>query len=308
MAQPPPTPGAQSTRRTVPSLSFLLRHTNKQTNKKTRLVFDLGIRRNLSDYAEPIYKHAMTRQPVSGIPDVVESLEKGGLGPDDIDIIIFSHLHWDHVGTPGDFPSSKFVIGLGAGNLLTGNSGVRNGSHSHFEEGLLDRTRTIELHDPDFAQPVELEHDINNLAPQTQQQAESLPSTPWKPLGPFPATLDIFGDGSLYIVSAPGHLPGHINLLARQDHGSYVYLAGDVCHDPRLLSGEKSIATWTDLDFPGVTCCIHANKDEAERTLEWIRQAKSGETELGSVEVVFAHDGDWAVRAKEQGRFWPGVL
>jgi hypothetical protein len=57
--------------------------------------------------------------------------------------------------------------------------------------------------------------------------------------------MDLFGYGSLYIVNAPGHLPGHLNLLCRTGDRNFVYLAGDSCHDPRLLTGELEIAEWT---------------------------------------------------------------
>ncbi|TFY80639.1 hypothetical protein EWM64_g3370 [Hericium alpestre] len=34
----------------------------------------------------------------------------------------------------------------------------------------------------------------------------------WKPIGPFLRALDYYGDGSLYVIDAPGHVQGHINL------------------------------------------------------------------------------------------------
>ena len=37
----------------------------------------------------------------------------------------------------------------------------------------------------------------------------------WKPYGILPRTIDVFQDGSVLLVDAPGHLPGHMNLLAR---------------------------------------------------------------------------------------------
>ncbi|BCS24983.1 MBL fold metallo-hydrolase [Aspergillus puulaauensis] len=300
----------QTARKTVPSLSFLIQHTDQQTSKTTRILFDLGIRKVLTDYAERIYKHAMTRQPLSGVPDTVESLAAGGLSPDDIDLVILSHLHWDHIGTPADYPQSSFIIGPGAANLINGKKEVKNGSHSHFERGLLDASRTIELRDPAVDAPdVDgLESVSQSLHPRTRQHAKNGFSRTWKPLGPFPHAMDVFGDGSVYVISAPGHLDGHINLLCRKADGRYVYLAGDACHDGRLLSGEKDIATWSDPVYPGVVCCIHADKKAAERTLERIRETKGGFTELGDVEVVFAHDDVWAARAKQDGRYFPGEL
>ncbi|XHG03773.1 hypothetical protein AWENTII_007063 [Aspergillus wentii] len=132
-----------TTRSTVPSLSFLIQHTTP--TRTTRIIFDLGIRKNINHYPEPIYKHSTTRQPLSGDPDPVACLAKGKLTPDDIDLVIFSHLHWDHVGTPSDYPRSTYVIGPGAKALISDERMLRNGSHCHFERGLLPDTRTIEL-------------------------------------------------------------------------------------------------------------------------------------------------------------------
>jgi glyoxylase-like metal-dependent hydrolase (beta-lactamase superfamily II) len=113
----------------------------------------------------------------------------------------------------------------------------------------------------------------------------------------MPHTIDLFADGSLLIVNAPGHLQGHINILAHTssslDH--YMYLAGDACHDRRLLTGEKEIGEW--MDAGGRGCCIHVDKEEAGRTIGRIRRL-----EEEGVEVVFAHDGEW--ERKNQGRFW----
>ncbi|KAJ5471315.1 hypothetical protein N7530_008672 [Penicillium desertorum] len=294
-------------RTTVPSLSFLIQHTNSETSKTTRFVFDLGIRQKLSNYSQPIYNHAMTRRPLSGDPDTVASLAAGGLTPDDIDFVIFSHLHWDHIGTPSDYPGATYVIGPGAASLISGTRKLSNGSHSHFEEGILDLQRTIELPStasPNTPPPFE---DEGVLEPQSMKRS-ALFSKAWHPKGRFQHCMDVFDDGSLYIVSAPGHLDGHINLLCRKSDGDYVYLAGDAFHDARLLSGEKEIATWSDPAYPKSVCCIHSNKDVAEDTLARIRATLQQPGELGTVEVVFAHDGSWEREAEKQGRFFPGRL
>ena len=123
---------------------------------------------------------------------------------------------------------------------------------------------------------------------------------PWQPHQTFDlrSVLDIFHDGSLYIVDAPGHLPGHINLLARvSDDDGWVYLAGDACHDRRILRREKEIGEW--LDVHGQVCCIHADRAKAEETIERIR-----ELEGRGVEVIFSHDVEWEGDGRNGGRFF----
>lgn len=83
---------AETARKTVPSLAFLIQHCNPATGHLTRIVFDLGLRRDTQRYPAPIRKHITTRQPLTTQPDVVSSLAKGGLSPNDIDYIIYSHV------------------------------------------------------------------------------------------------------------------------------------------------------------------------------------------------------------------------
>ncbi|SCO91368.1 uncharacterized protein FRV6_15496 [Fusarium oxysporum] len=286
-------------RKQVPSLSFLIQHYDVETSKMTKILFDLGLRRDIEQYPPPIRKHVATREPIDTSVDTVASLAKGGLEPDDIDFIFLSHLHWDHCGTPSDFETSEFIVGNGAMALLS--EKPTGSSHNHFESNLLPLDRTFELKHP-TASPCAIIPEVlerNSLATQLQNRK-------WRPMGPFPYTLDVFDDGSLYIVWAPGHLAGHINLLCRKKDKKYVYLAGDAGHDLRLLSGEKDIAWWRDENHQ--TCCIHQNPDQARQTLANIRAAWNNKTSLGPVEVVLAHDAAWASAAKTAGSYFPGEL
>jgi len=85
-------PASQTACKIVPSLSFLIVHQSQETNQTTRIVFDLGLRRDVKRYALPIQKHIESRQPMTTLPDVTASLAAGGLSPKDIDYVIFSHV------------------------------------------------------------------------------------------------------------------------------------------------------------------------------------------------------------------------
>jgi hypothetical protein len=84
-------PATSGARKTVPSLCFLIRHTSPR-GLSTRIVFDLGLRRNIERYSDPIRGHVATRQPLTTDPDVVKGLQAGGLTPQDVDYVIYSHV------------------------------------------------------------------------------------------------------------------------------------------------------------------------------------------------------------------------
>ena len=209
-------------------------------------------------------------------------------------------VHWDHIGLPADFTRSVFVVGHGSMALLGGPSTGHLGSHSFFEADLLPAGRSAELADPEDSGG----GTMSNTEPATGTIDLSRPWLP-HPSHPslLPQTLDLFGDGSVYVVNAPGHLQGHVNLLVSPSMGpspsadrpQQIYLAGDALHDVRLLTNEKSIGTW--INEQGRECCIHVDREKAAETIGRIRALKE---EVG-MEVVFAHDGAW--ERENEGRF-----
>lgn len=271
----------ETDRSLVPSLSFLLVHDDGR-GERTNILFDLGLRRNVDDYIVPVRDHIKFRQPMITLPDVRQTLVDGGLDPSDIKHVIISHVHWDHTGTPADYPQAQFWVGSGALNVLENGLGSHM-SHSHFESELFSG-----LHVEEFPKP-----------PVDGEKGDG-----WEKLGNF-WVYDFKGDGSIWVVDAPGHLPGHVNLLARLEQKRWIYLVGDACHDRRLLTGEKEIAEWKDTE--GRLCCIHANKKDAEATLARIRDLQAAADHSGfKLEVILAHGMDWAKAHPEA--FLPGSV
>lgn len=270
-------PADKTARHTVPSLSFLITHPGATNSSPRRVLFDLGLRSSLTSYSEPQQHHLLNRKPYTLGPGVASLLRSGGIDPADIDTIILSHVHYDHHGDPSHFPGAQFIVGPGTTKLLDHGLAGSGASHQHFTADLLPSVRTLEL------PPI----------------GESTAEYQWESLGPFDS-IDIFGDGSIFVLNSPGHLPGHINLLCRLSAERWVCLCGDAYHDRRLLTGERSIAFWTGEG--GAVCCIHQDPDAARKALGQLRELGR----MGNVEMIGAHDKGWL--EENSARIWPGCL
>lgn len=264
-------PATKDAKRTVPSLTFLVTHPGTSAfgadgSKPFRMMFDLGLRRAKERYPEQLQTHIENRAPFDLAPGVAAQLKAGGLDPKDIDLVVLSHVHYDHHGDPEDFPQAQFRVGYGALDVLKhGLGGIA--SHQHFVPDTLPDDRSGELSDPK--------------------------GSDWEPLGPFPAALDLFGDGSVYVIDTPGHLPGHVILLCRTKD-RWLLLCGDAFHDRRLLAGEKEIGTW--IGPAGNTLCIHLDKEAAAESIRRLRDFE--EYCESRVELISAHDERWWERNK----------
>ncbi|KAF2427733.1 Metallo-hydrolase/oxidoreductase [Tothia fuscella] len=271
-------PADSNAKRYVPSLSFLVIHPgNNSTGHSFRLLFDLGLRHRVTNYSEPQQKHLESRSPYDSQPGVASILEKHGVSKEDIDMIIYSHIHYDHHGDPEDFSNAHFRVGSGSLDVLANGFLVGMGTHQHFDPNLLPTERTKEF------PPVTDDHDGE-----------------WKSVGPFPHVFDLMEDGSIYVLDTPGHLPGHINLLCRIWEDKWVCLCGDAFHDLRLLSGEKEMGMW--MSDEGRELCIHVDKNAAEESIKRLRELQN----MGNVELSAAHDEVWC--DKNQHRFFPHHL
>jgi len=258
------TPGL---RETVPSLCFLLQH----SEKPQKFLFDLGIRADVENYPPSVQKLLTGAFLADTTYDCIHSLEKGGTKPADIDFVCISHCHFDHIGDTHAFTQCTFVVGDECRSLLE--KGYPQDPNAMYASDLfpVDRTRYLSGAD-------------------------------WKPVGPFPRAFDFYGDGSLYIVDSPGHLAGHVNILARtSSDGAWIYLAGDSAHHWKILTGESQIkvgAPW-DPNF-----CMHVDKGKAEEHIGRIREV----WKMPRVRVLLAHDLPWYKENEGGSAFWPGKI
>jgi len=192
-------------RLSAPMFASLIEHgTTKQ-----RVMFDLGPRKDAENSPPSIsdtVKNGAVKVTVE--KDVTEQLVEGGVSLETISAVIWSHAHFDHIGDMSKFPSTtELVIGQGT---------VRDTYPANPKASLLES---------DFAdrKVTELNFDKSGLS-----------------IGGF-AALDYFNDGSLYLLSVPGHLSGHITALARVASDSFLLLGGDSCHHAGQLRPTEAL-------------------------------------------------------------------
>lgn len=115
----------------------------------------------------------------------------------------------------------------------------------------------------------------------------SLETDQWTSYGPFEHAFDFFGDGSMMLCNAPGHIPGNMCSIVETKQGK-VCLGGDCGHHMKLVDGEAKIGQWKGAD--GNLTSMHHSLDDAYSTLGKIRQLKSE-----GIVIALAHDPtfDW---------------
>ena len=119
-----------------------------------------------------------------------QQLAELGVAPSDIDYFSISHSHFDHVGNAGLFKDANWIVDKDERDWM-----------------FRDEARQS----PEF---------------QAYAPLETVKTTLIEGDGDH----DVFGDGSVIIVQAPGHTPGHTVLLLNTANSGKVLLAGDMWH------------------------------------------------------------------------------
>ena len=120
-------------------------------------------------------------------------LAAAGVDLAEVETVVVTHTHYDHVGGSFRFPGARFVV--------------------HPDE------------DADPPSPTKgtwaAHRDVPGWTP-----------TPFAsgPVGPWATSHDLLGDGSVVLVPTPGHTPGHVSVLLRLADGRRAVLTGDAAY------------------------------------------------------------------------------
>jgi glyoxylase-like metal-dependent hydrolase (beta-lactamase superfamily II) len=179
---------------TVPVAFFLIKH------PKGNVLFDTG--NNDKIITDPTYWGPLATALEPGrSPDVAidAQLDKIGVKPSDINYVVVGHMHLDHAGNVGKFPTATIVYQR---DEIVNAFWPKPGFGCCYITG-------------DFAM---LRNDVGQNSPNRQKVIE------------LNGDLDLFGDGSIYIHRQVSHTPGSQMLLVRLPKTGPVVLTSDVCY------------------------------------------------------------------------------
>lgn len=153
---------------------------------------------------------------------LTDQLAEIRLKPSEIGRVAISHTHGDHIGNVGLFPDSTIMM---------------------------QRAEYLWIHSADGP---------NDNVNQLMALARKLLGAP-KHLELIDGDADVFGDGSITLISTPGHTPGHQSLLVHLRHSGFIMLSGDVVHLEENF--EKNIVP-----------SLNTNKAESIASMERVRR------------------------------------
>lgn len=144
---------------------------------------------------------------------------------------LISHAHWDHCRpAKGEFPNARVVFGPG--------------TRSHCSPG--------HMQDGEIQPMVQWDSRFFGDDDVCTEKFEELKGL-WRSWGPFDSAFDYFGDGSFWVLQAPGHMAGNLAACARLESGDHVLLASDCCHSryvTHLLVFRRQVYLYSSLLHP----------------------------------------------------------
>jgi glyoxylase-like metal-dependent hydrolase (beta-lactamase superfamily II) len=182
---------------------------------------------------------------------LVYQLPQIGFKPSDVKHVIISHLHWDHAGGMRDFPDARFIINRKEWEFADELNGIPLFKNAFIKEQFCVPGLEKELFETD----------------------------PAKPFLNFPASYDVFGDGSMVLVDLPGHSPGLIGMILTMPSGRRFLFSADTFYFPEGL--EQRIPK------SGLMRLLVSEGPEAVSSIDRIYTLMQSEPDL---EIVGSHD------------------
>jgi N-acyl homoserine lactone hydrolase len=194
-------PGAETF--DVPCLAFVLRHPGAGT-----ILVDTGLHPDAGESLRRDFGPAMgfffrglrpAREPFD------RQLRRLGIEPAAVGTVVMTHLHVDHTSGMRLLPNAEFVCAREEWSAATG-------GHIPAASGY------VRAH----------------LPPESRMRLLDFEAV-GEPFGPFSRSIDLLGDGTVLLLSTPGHTAGHLSVLVSLAEGRRVLLVGDAAYTLRSI-------------------------------------------------------------------------
>jgi glyoxylase-like metal-dependent hydrolase (beta-lactamase superfamily II) len=202
----------------APVYCFLITHND------SHIVFDLGVRSDWENFPSNIVSLIKATTHITPGKDVARILDESSIvSSGDVETVIWSHNHFDHIGDIRTLPNAELIVGPGVRETLF--------------PGWPENPSSPVLH--------------------SEMQGRSVREIVFGgklKIGQFDA-MDLFGDGSFFLLDAPGHAVGHMCALARTTPDSFVFMGADACHHPGVLRPTKYLTLPEQVPASLQGCC-----------------------------------------------------
>lgn len=157
---------------------------------KVQFVYSCYLVKHGNDYMMWDTGQATTAGPVAPKVPLADLLAQMKVTPEQVKYVGISHFHGDHIGQANALPKATLLIGTGDWEVLTSPKPPPN-ANPQLVSNWISGGGTVEQ---------------------------------------VPQDKDVFGDGTVVMLSTPGHTPGHHSLIVKLAQMGSVVLSGDFAH------------------------------------------------------------------------------
>ncbi len=190
------------------SLYYMRRFAGEKEPGKRVAAYIGGAKKKIVvDAGPPQYEQIVRWHPTSisaprkSEQEMEAQLVKAGVKPEEIDVVVLTHLHWDHTGDVTKFPNAEFIVSQEELRFALAPLPCLYGSYEALQLGMypeylkvINRIRTVDMREQEIAEGVKL-------------------------------------------IPLPGHSPGGIGVVVDTENGPYL-IAGDAVNKYKNLEGD----------------------------------------------------------------------
>jgi N-acyl homoserine lactone hydrolase len=241
--------GGGKTKHPWPILAFLVHHPEGALliDSGCNPAFGTGRQREYAGWVYPLAKLIYAFPNMAPDQDVGSQLERLGVEPGSLKSVLLTHAHVDHIGGVATIPTSVPVY-VGEGEL------------QQFE-----RRDAV----------------LNGFHPKDLKTGHRFLPVPWQERGVlgFDRSWDVFQDGSVVAIEAPGHTPGSLMVLVNLESRP-VLITGDAAYNHRNY----------EIPAPKGKIFLHAADSDERRAMEAITRLRNVHLNHPEVLILMSHD------------------